>query len=34
MEAGYAVEYVEFDGLHSAPDDTVDDALDWWLNLD
>jgi len=29
---GYAVEYVEFDGLHLVPDDIVADALEWWLN--
>jgi len=29
---GYAVEFVEFDGLHQVPDDIVDDALDWWFN--
>ena len=30
-EAGYAVEFVEFDGLHMVPDDVVADALEWWL---
>ncbi len=34
QSAGYAVEYVEFDGLHSVPDDIVEDALDWWLDGD
>ena len=31
---GYQVEYVEFEGLHSVPNDIVEDALDWWLNAD
>jgi phospholipase/carboxylesterase len=30
-EAGYAVELVEFDGLHLVPDEIVDAALAWWL---
>jgi phospholipase/carboxylesterase len=30
-DAGYEVEFVEFDGLHMVPDDIVDDALRWWL---
>jgi predicted esterase len=31
-QAGYEVEYVEFDGLHMVPDDVLDAAVDWWLH--
>lgn len=31
-QAGYEVEYVEFDGLHMVPDDILDAAVDWWLH--
>jgi predicted esterase len=30
-DAGYAVEFVEFDGLHMVPDEIIDAALAWWL---
>ena len=30
-DAGYDVEYVEFDGVHSLPAEIVDRAMIWWL---
>jgi phospholipase/carboxylesterase len=31
-DAGYEVEYVEFDGPHTVPPELVDRALEWLLS--
>jgi phospholipase/carboxylesterase len=28
---GYAVDYVEFDGVHELPEDVIDATMDWFL---